>query len=183
MPNGGKLTIETGTMHLDEVYAADQIEVVPGQYVVITITDTGVGMTKETMSQAFEPFFTTKDVGHGTGLGLSQVYGFVKQSGGNVKINSELGQGTSVKIYLPRYHSEEEIVGAEPAMIIPRGRKTETILMVEDDEDVRNYTRESLHELGYRVLEAANGRIALELIRRHPEVDLMFTDVGLPGGG
>ncbi len=182
MPQGGKLTIETGNAYLDEAYVASHIEVTPGQYVALAITDAGVGMTRDVMAQAFEPFFTTKDVGHGTGLGLSQVYGFVKQSGGHVKIYSEVGQGTTVKIYLPRYHAEEEFVDEQPVASIPRGEGTETILMVEDDEDVRNYTRESLTELGYRVLQAPNGRVALDLIAGHPEIDLLFTDVGLPGG-
>jgi PAS domain S-box-containing protein len=182
MPTGGRLTIETGNAHLDEAYVATQVEVIPGQYMALAITDTGTGMTREVIAQAFEPFFTTKDVGHGTGLGLSQVYGFVKQSGGHVKIYSEVGQGTTVKIYLPRFHSEEESAAEAPVARVRRGAWTETILMVEDDDDVRTYTRESLNELGYRVLEAPNGRAALEIMRRHPDIDLLFTDVGLPGG-
>jgi signal transduction histidine kinase len=182
MPNGGKLTIETGNAHLDEGYAAAQAEVVPGQYVMLAITDNGSGMTREVLAKAFEPFFTTKDVGHGTGLGLSQVYGFVKQSGGHVKIYSEPGEGTSVKIYLPRMHSEEAATTAEPAPKPARGDGSETVLVVEDDDDVRKYTRGVLGELGYRVLEAANGTTALDIIDRQPEIQLLFTDVGLPGG-
>jgi signal transduction histidine kinase/DNA-binding response OmpR family regulator len=182
MPSGGRLTIETGNVFLDQAYARTQVEFAPGQYVELAITDTGLGMSQAVISQAVEPFFTTKDVGHGTGLGLSQVYGFVKQSGGHVKIYSELGQGTTVKIYLPRFHSEDVPVAPEPVPTIPHSARTETILMVEDDDDVRNYTRESLSELGYRVLEAPSGRAALETIRQNPDIDLLFTDVGLPGG-
>jgi CheY-like chemotaxis protein len=156
--------------------------VIPGQYVMLAVTDNGVGMTPQTAAKAFEPFFTTKDIGHGTGLGLSQVYGFVKQSGGHVKIYSEIGQGTSVKIYLPRLYSNESISPAEPSPRIARGRDEETILAVEDDIDVRAHTCGILRELGYRVLEAANGSAALEILQAHPEIDLLFTDVGLPGG-
>jgi CheY-like chemotaxis protein len=134
------------------------------------------------IAKAFDPFFTTKDVGHGTGLGLSQVYGFVKQSNGHVKIYSEPGEGTTVKIYLPRVHSEvaetEEAPVREPA----RGRRSEVILLVEDDEDVRNYSSETLRELGYHAIEAANARAAIQMLETHPEVAVLFTDVGLPGG-
>jgi PAS domain S-box-containing protein len=182
MPNGGKLTIETSNVSLDERYTDNQVEVIPGQYVMLAVTDNGVGMTAETVAKAFEPFFTTKDIGHGTGLGLSQVYGFVKQSGGHVKIYSELGQGTSVKIYLPRLYSNEAVPAAEPSPRIATGREGETILAVEDDSDVRAHTCGILRELGYRVLEAANGSAALEILQTHPEIDLLFTDVGLPGG-
>jgi PAS domain S-box-containing protein len=182
MPDGGRLTIETANALLDEGYAADQAEVIPGQYVVLAVTDNGTGMSRETLAKAFEPFFTTKDVGHGTGLGLSQVYGFVKQSGGHVKIYSELGEGTTVKIYLPRLYSDEAAVVDEPIAKIARGQDNETILVVEDDEDVRAYSRGVLHELGYDVLEAPNGRIALDILAKHPEIKLLFTDVGLPGG-
>jgi signal transduction histidine kinase/DNA-binding response OmpR family regulator len=182
MPNGGKLTIETANVSLDEGYTVSQEEVIPGLYVMLAVTDNGVGMTRETVTKAFEPFFTTKDIGHGTGLGLSQVYGFVKQSGGHVKIYSELGQGTSVKIYLPRLYSSEPVPAGEPPPRIAKGRDGETVLAVEDDIDVRAHTCGILRELGYRVLEAANGVAALEILQAHPEIDLLFTDVGLPGG-
>ena len=183
MPKGGKLTIETANVFLDESYAAAQAEVVPGQYVVVSVTDTGSGMSKETLTKAFEPFFTTKDIGHGTGLGLSQVYGFVKQSGGNVKIYSELGQGTTVKIYLPRLHSDESEDRPENTLLqIPKGSFSQTVLVVEDEEDVRAYTSGIVRELGYSVLEAGNGATALQILEQHPEVVLLFTDVGLPGG-
>jgi PAS domain S-box-containing protein len=182
MRNGGRLTIETANIHLDERYAASQIEVLPGQYVMLAVTDNGSGMPPDIVAKAFDPFFTTKDVGHGTGLGLSQVYGFVKQSNGHVKIYSEPGEGTTVKIYLPRVHSEvaetEEASVREPA----RGRRSEVILLVEDDEDVRSYSSETLRELGYHVIEAANARAALQMLEAHPDVAVLFTDVGLPGG-
>jgi signal transduction histidine kinase/CheY-like chemotaxis protein len=182
MPEGGKLTVETSNVSLDEGYALDQAEVVPGQYVMLAVTDNGMGMSRDTVLKAFEPFFTTKDIGHGTGLGLSQVYGFVKQSGGHVKIYSEIGLGTTVKIYLPRLYSNESVASAEPSARIVKGNQSETILAVEDDNDVRAHTCGILHELGYRVLEAPNGKAALDFLRGHPEVDLLFTDVGLPGG-
>jgi PAS domain S-box-containing protein len=182
MPTGGRLTIETSNARLDERYAAAQVEVVPGQYVMLAVTDNGTGMSRETLAKAFDPFFTTKDIGHGTGLGLSQVYGFVKQSGGHLKIYSELGEGTTVKIYLPRLYGEEFAAPEEKIPNIVRSRENETILVVEDDEDVRAHTSGALHELGYRVLEAPNGKIALETIDAEPEIQLLFTDVGLPGG-
>jgi signal transduction histidine kinase/DNA-binding response OmpR family regulator len=182
MPGGGRLTIETANALLDEGYAADQAEVIPGQYVMLAVIDNGTGMSRETLAKAFEPFFTTKDVGHGTGLGLSQVYGFVKQSGGHVKIYSELGEGTTVKIYIPRLYSDDATVVDEPIAKIARGQDNETILVVEDDEDVRAYTRGVLRELGYDVFEAPNGKVALDMLGKHPEIKLLFTDVGLPGG-
>jgi PAS domain S-box-containing protein len=183
MPDGGQLTIETANAYLDEGYAAAQSEVVPGQYVVISISDTGIGMDRETMARAFEPFFTTKDIGHGTGLGLSQVYGFAKQSGGHIKIYSEPGHGTTVKLYLPRLLSSDE-PDALPvtATQAPTSVSGETILVVEDDPDVRANTTGILRELRYTVLEAPVASTALELLRRHPEIDLLFSDVGLPGG-
>ena len=166
MPNGGKLTIETANVYLDDKYAASQAEVVPGQYVMLAVTDSGTGMTPEVKAQAFDPFFTTKDIGHGTGLGLSQVYGFIKQSRGHVKIYSEIGEGTTIKLYLPRAlvtngdheHDHEE----QPA----RGTENETVLVVEDDADVRAFSCETLSELGYTVVAAENGRAALSALEK-----------------
>jgi CheY-like chemotaxis protein/anti-sigma regulatory factor (Ser/Thr protein kinase) len=182
MPDGGRLTIETTNADIDHAYSAAQAEVAPGQYVAISVSDTGMGMSAETISRAFEPFYTTKPVGEGTGLGLSQVYGFVKQSGGHVKIYSEPGQGTSVKIYLPRVKRAIPIepLGREGAA--PEAVAEETILVVEDDDDVRAYTVEVLRELGYRVIEAHDGPSALRLLERQFRLDLLFTDVVLPGG-
>ncbi len=182
MPDGGKLTIETANAYLDESYATAQAEVVPGQYVVISVSDTGSGMTKQVLERAFEPFFTTKEVGQGTGLGLSQVYGFVKQSGGHSKIYSEPQQGTTVKLYLPRLHGEGDAFSETGERPLPRSADAETILVVEDDEDVRAYSKEVLRELGYSILEAATAHAALRVLDQHPEIDLLFTDVGLPGG-
>lgn len=155
---------------------------VAGQYVVISVSDTGVGMDGKTVAQAFEPFFTTKPVGKGTRLGLSQVYGFVKQSGGHVKIYSEVGQGTTVRLYLPRLAGEASNDSAPDEMLNPEATQEETILVVEDDEDVRGYSVDSLRELGYRVLEAHDGPAALRILDRQRRVDLLFTDVVLPGG-
>jgi PAS domain S-box-containing protein len=182
VPNGGKLTLETANVFLDRAYAAGQSQVVPGQYVQLAISDSGEGMTPDVQARAFDPFFTTKDVGQGTGLGLSQVYGFVKQSRGHVKIYSEAGEGTTIKIYLPRLHAEQAIEGRQEEPAPVRGRPNETILVVEDDEDVRASTTEMLRDLGYTILEAANARSGLHLLDGHPEIRLLFTDVGLPGG-
>jgi PAS domain S-box-containing protein len=182
MSNGGRLTIETSNAYIDEAYVASHTEVVPGQYVAIAVTDTGVGMDAKTVARAFEPFFTTKAVGKGTGLGLSQVYGFVKQSGGHVKIYSEVGYGTTVKLYLPRLATQgagEEQLEPGPS---PEAGKEETVLVLEDDDEVRAYSVDSLRELGYRVIEAHDGPSALRLLERQPRVDLLFTDVVLPGG-
>jgi CheY-like chemotaxis protein len=183
MPEGGKLTIETSNTHLDRGYVAQNSEVLPGQYVVVCVSDTGSGMDQETLERVFEPFFTTKEIGKGTGLGLSMVYGFVKQSGGHVKIYSEAGEGSTVKIYLPRFRGTfaEEQEEAEP--IVPEGTREETILVCEDDDDVRTYSVEVLRELGYRVIEAHDAPSALRLLERQEgQVDLLFTDVVLPGG-
>ena len=181
MPRGGRLTIETANAHIDSTYAEAHIEVATGQYVAVSVSDTGAGMDENTVARAFEPFFTTKPVGKGTGLGLSQVYGFVKQSGGHVKIYSELGVGTTVKIYLPRL-SKDLLAEPEQETIAPEGSETETILVVEDDDDVRTYSVETLRGLGYRVLEAYDGPSALRLLERQAHVDLLFTDVVLPNG-
>jgi signal transduction histidine kinase len=182
MPDGGRLTIETANAHIDDAYAANFAEVAPGQYVSISLSDTGNGMDAATVARAFEPFFTTKPVGRGTGLGLSQVYGFVKQSGGHVKIYSEVGQGTTVKIYLPRLMSAAAAVEEQPEEPAPDAEGEETILVLEDDDDVRTYSVEILRELGYRVIEAHDGPSALRLLERQSRVDLLFTDVVLPSG-
>jgi signal transduction histidine kinase/CheY-like chemotaxis protein len=183
MPDGGKLTIETANAHLDEAYARQEEEVTPGQYVQLAVTDTGSGMPPEVVAKVFEPFFTTKDIGRGTGLGLSQVYGFIKQSGGHVKIYSEPGQGTTVKIYLPRLlKGIDEARAPASTQAMPRGQEDECILVVEDEESVRALTVEMLRDLGYGVLQAPNGPTALAMLAREPAVRLLFTDVGLPGG-
>ena len=182
MPEGGKVTIEASNAFLDEEYARGNPEVVVGQYVVICVADTGEGMPPEVQSRAFEPVFTTKEPGHGTGLGLSQVYGFVKQSGGHVKIYSERGQGTTVKLYFPRLvagGSVTEIEAEEPAA---KGEQGETILLVEDDNDLRDYLADLLRELKYRVLTAADGPGALKIAERHGiRIDLLLTDIIMPG--
>jgi CheY-like chemotaxis protein len=181
MPQGGKLTLETANARIDEQYAAHYAEISPGQYVLISISDTGTGMTKEVMSRAFDPFFTTKPLGEGTGLGLSQVFGFVKQSGGHIKLYSEVGQGTTVKIYLPRATIAADCDEADEGPSESRGEASEAILVVEDDDDVRLYSTESLRELGFTVLEANDAPSALRILEHHPEIMLLFTDVGLPG--
>ena len=181
MPTGGKLTIETANVHLDERYAAAQVEVLPGQYILLAVTDNGTGMPADVKAKAFDPFFTTKDIGQGTGLGLSQVYGFVKQSRGHVKIYSEVGEGTTVKIYLPRFHSASDEAEDEAVRPVARGKRSETILVVEDDEDVRNYSANTLRELGYHVIEAPNSSAALQRLEEHSDTAVLFTDVGLPG--
>jgi CheY-like chemotaxis protein len=180
---GGKLTIETANTHLDRDYATKNAGAQPGQYIAICVSDSGSGMDADTLARAFEPFFTTKEVGKGTGLGLSMVYGFVKQSGGHLKIYSEEGQGTTVRIYLPRLVGDEADIEEGPEQAVPEGTRDETILVCEDDDDVRAYTVEVLRELGYRVLEAHDGPSALRLLERQEgAVDLLFTDVVLPGG-
>jgi signal transduction histidine kinase len=182
MAEGGKLTIETQNTHLDHSYAAQNPEVSVGQYAVICISDTGIGMDSETAAKAIEPFFTTKEVGKGTGLGLSMVYGFVKQSGGHIKIYSEPGEGTTVKMYLPRLLGKSDEQFEEPGFESIEAHGEEVILVCEDDEDVRAYSAEVLGELGYQVLEAADGPAALAILEAKGHVDLLFTDVVLPGG-
>jgi PAS domain S-box-containing protein len=184
MPEGGKVTIETANCYLDESYVSSIPEPVDvGQYVMIAVADTGTGMDPITVERAFEPFFTTKEVGRGTGLGLSQVYGFVRQSAGHVKVYSELDEGTTVKIYLPRYvGAEEHVEDAEQSQAANGAIGTETILVVEDDDALRSYTVETLAELGYRVLPATNGAAALEILDSGNDIDLLFTDVVMPGG-
>jgi PAS domain S-box-containing protein len=182
MPNGGKLTIETSNAFLDEDYCRANPEVQRGQYVLIAVTDNGTGMTQEVMNRAFEPFFSTKAIGEGTGLGLSQVYGFIKQSGGHIKIYSEPGEGTTVKIYLPRISIDAATESEEASMESVPGDRGETILVVEDDEDVRAYLVEALHDLDYHVLHVQDSLAALGFLQQHEtRIDLLLTDVVLPG--
>ena len=181
MPDGGRLTIETQNAHIDARYAAQHLGVPAGQYVLIAMTDSGSGMPADVIAKAFDPFFTTKEVGKGTGLGLSQVYGFVKQSGGHVKLYSEPGQGTTVKVYLPRLAGiEGDSTDSETSGDMPLGESQEVILVVEDEPAVRRFSIDALGELGYRVLEADGAAAALRLLDAHPEVTLMFTDVVMP---
>jgi len=179
MPNGGRLTIETGNARLDDDYAAAHAEVTPGQYVMLAVSDTGKGIPPELLTRVFEPFFTTKDVGKGTGLGLSMVYGFVKQSRGHVKIYSEVGQGTTVRVYLPRA-AETADQAAAPAAPRDLSGRGETILMVEDDPDMRTLARALLHSLGYEVLDAEGAEEALRLLGSQ-RISLLLTDVVLRG--
>ncbi|MBL8706421.1 MAG: CHASE3 domain-containing protein, partial [Rhodospirillales bacterium] len=179
MPEGGKLTIELANAFLDEAYAARHDEVQPGQYVMLAVTDTGHGMPPDVAARAFEPFFTTKREGEGTGLGLSQVYGFVKQSGGHVKLYSEIGQGTTIKLYLPRVRRPEELPVVETGE--PAVGGDETVLVVEDDAGVRQAVSESLTDLGYHVLKAENAEAALAILSSGARIDLVFTDVVMPG--
>jgi PAS domain S-box-containing protein len=183
MPNGGKLTIETSNALLDRDYCSANPEVIPGQYVMIAVSDNGTGMAKDVVDRAFEPFFSTKGVGQGTGLGLSQVYGFIKQSKGHVKIYSETGEGTTVKIYLPRLLQEiDRRDEQEQVAEAVEGPGHETILVVEDDRDVRAYLVELLRDLNYRVLSAHDAVSALGLISEGDIlIDLLLTDVVLPG--
>jgi PAS domain S-box-containing protein len=180
MPNGGRLTIETANAHVDEHYA-DEFAIAPGQYILISVTDTGTGMTADVIAKAFEPFFTTKAVGRGTGLGLSQVFGFVRQSGGHVKIYSEVGLGTTLKLYLPRYYGTAE--AAMPQTVsdrTPSGGRHEVILVVEDEPRVRAFSVDALSDLGYTALAAANGAEALRLIDSEREISMLFTDIVMP---
>jgi signal transduction histidine kinase/CheY-like chemotaxis protein len=184
MPDGGRLTIETANANLDDAYV-DQLDdtVSAGQYVLIAISDNGAGMDAQTVERAFEPFFTTKEVGKGTGLGLSQVYGFVRQSKGHVRLYSEPGQGTTVKIYLPRLIAPADAPQPETqAVSQPVSATDGTVLVVEDHDALRAYSTDALRELGYTVLEAAAGQKALEILDSHPDIVLLFTDVVLPDG-
>jgi PAS domain S-box-containing protein len=182
MPEGGRLIVETRRTELDATYAAEHLEVTPGNYVMLAVTDTGTGMTEEVRRRAFEPFYTTKGLGAGSGLGLSMVHGFVKQSGGHVQIYSELGHGTTIRIYLPIHGAvaPKSDTPAPPVAALPRHR--EIILAVEDDPRVRRVSLRRLKDLGYSVLEADNGAAAMAIIERGESFDLLFTDVVMAGG-
>jgi signal transduction histidine kinase len=179
MDGHGKLTIEVQNAFLNDDYAAKAADIAPGQYVMIAVSDTGSGISPDIIEQVFEPFFTTKAEGKGSGLGLSMVYGFVKQSGGHVKIYSEVGEGTTLKLYLPRVHDSEDVmIGPE---LLDMSGGTETILVVEDDEEVRATVSELLRELGYDVLTARDAASALPILESGVKIDLLFTDVVMPG--
>jgi CheY-like chemotaxis protein len=181
MPQGGKLVVETRNIELDADDADVHSELKPGQYVQLSISDTGIGMPPDIRDRAFEPFFTTKDKGRGTGLGLAMVYGFVKQSDGHVTIYSEVGQGTTINLYLPRSKDASAAPTVERnGHFDPQAR--ETILVVEDDERVRQLTIRRLKMIGYQVVEASDGPTALDLLRRDNAIDLVFTDLIMPGG-
>ena len=180
MPNGGRLTIETANARLDEEYRQLNRFARPGAYVMLAVSDNGTGMAPDVAARAFEPFFTTKDVGKGSGLGLSMVYGFVKQSGGHVNIYSEVGRGTTIKLYFPRAREHATPIFERPLGTVPPGQRS--ILLVEDDPDVRRLSVDTLTDNGYRVIEAQNGRAALEILKDGAEIDLLFTDLVLPGG-
>jgi PAS domain S-box-containing protein len=180
MPDGGRLLIETRNMELDEAYASANPGVVPGEYVMLAVSDTGVGMPSEVLERVFEPFFTTKEVGKGTGLGLSMVYGFIKQSNGHIKIYSEPGRGTTIRLYLPRSDSPADGEGRGSASL-PRGH--ERVLLVEDDPQVRGAVLVQLRSLGYAVTDVASGQAAIDLLKQGGGFDLMLTDVVMPGIG
>ena len=179
MADGGKLLLETQSAALDATYAAANPGVVPGRYIMVAVSDTGSGMPQEVQNRAFEPFFTTKEAGKGSGLGLSMVYGFAKQSGGHVKIYSEEHRGTTIRLYLPPAQTAEQ-VAAEPDIALPTGH--ETILVVEDDPLVRSFVLAQLQSLGYTTLSAARGREALAIVDGDQPFELLFTDVIMPGG-
>jgi CheY-like chemotaxis protein len=179
MPEGGKLTFETANTQLDEEAAEELTDLEPGHYVVLAVSDTGIGMDGETLDRAFEPFFTTKGVGKGTGLGLATVYGIVKQSGGTVWIRSAPGLGTTIQVYLPRI--DQQVDGDRRTLAPVRAIGAETVLVVEDEPSVRDLAVRILRKVGYRVLSAESGAVALALVRQHPDtVHLLLTDVVMP---
>jgi signal transduction histidine kinase len=181
MQGGGRIIIETANTQLDEDYAVAHADLISGEYVMVAVSDTGMGISPENLDRVFDPFFTTKDVGNGTGLGLSMVYGFIKQSRGHIEIYSEVGKGTAVKMFLPRSEQARHVVDEMPASIADLGG-TEKILLVEDDELVRHHAERQLIALGYLVTTAVNGPAALETIKLRADIDLLFTDVVMPGG-
>jgi CheY-like chemotaxis protein len=180
MPGGGKLTLEVANIELDEAYTSQHLNVTPGPYVMLVVSDTGIGMAAETQSRIFEPFFTTKGLGKGTGLGLSIVYGIVEQSGGHLKVESAPGQGTTFKIYLPQVKPAAKKTLSPPTSSLS-GESSETILLVEDEASVRLITRRFLQERGYSILEASEAEEALRLCQEYTgQIDLLITDVVMP---
>jgi CheY-like chemotaxis protein len=182
MPTGGRITIETANRWLDE-HGAGERDLEPGQYVSLCVTDTGTGMAHDVIERAFDPFFTTKPIGQGTGLGLSMVYGFVRQSGGQVRIYSEVGQGTTMCLYLPRHYGKEV---DKPSALATRSavpkQADHTILVVDDEPSIRMLLTDALEEIGFNVIEAHDGPTGLKLLQSDATIDLLITDVGLPGG-
>ncbi len=181
MPEGGKITIETANKWLDERSARER-NLEPGQYITICVSDTGVGIDKATLERVFEPFFTTKPMGQGTGLGLSMVYGFARQSNGHVRIYSEVGKGTMVCMYLPRYHGEEQVEPALASTPEPLRTADAVVLVIDDEPTVRMLITDALGDLNYTCIEATDGPSGLEILRSGKRIDLLITDVGLPGG-
>jgi len=181
MPHGGRLAIETGNRVLTDI-EAKELELEAAEYVLLKVADTGGGMTADVIERAFDPFFTTKPIGEGTGLGLSMVYGFVRQSGGQARIDSEPGRGTRVCLYLPRYDGDDKVVESSARAGKARRGDGETVLVVDDEASVRTLINEVLEDLGYHVLEAEHGAAGLEILESSHRVDLLVTDVGLPGG-
>jgi CheY-like chemotaxis protein len=181
MPDGGRLTVETGNTWVDDRGARDR-DMLPGQFVAVCVSDTGTGMPPDVVARAFDPFFTTKPAGRGTGLGLSMIYGFAKQSGGQARIYSEIGKGTTVRLYLPRHHGaavEETETEKVEDTSAPAG---ETVLVVDDEPAVRMLITETLTDLGYTALEASDANSGLKVLQSNVRIDLLITDVGLPGG-
>ena len=182
MPDGGQLTIETANVWLDERGSRER-DMDPGQYVAICVTDTGTGMTPDVLARAFDPFYTTKPIGQGTGLGLSMVYGFAKQSRGQVRLYSEVGDGTTVKLYLPRHRGPSEVEEEEPRLeLAPHAVAGETVLIVDDEPSIRMLVTDVLEELGYAAIEAADTTSGMKVLQSDVRIDLLITDVGLPGG-
>lgn len=181
MPTGGRLTIETANVDLDRRYVRSHPDATPGPYVMISVADTGTGMSQEVIERAFDPFYTTKGVGKGTGLGLSQVYGFVTQSGGHIAIASQIGRGTTIRIYLPRHAGRADEAGASDSIAnVPMAQAQEIVLVVEDEPNVRHMSVDALRELGYTVVQASDAKQALSVLAIQPRIDLLFTDVIMP---
>jgi CheY-like chemotaxis protein len=180
MKNGGRLSIETSNTYLDQHFANTHAEVMPGQYVMVAVTDTGTGMAPEISQRAFDPFFTTKEPGQGTGLGLSQVHGFIKQSHGHVQIYSEVGIGTTVKMYLPRTSAQQDAEAFAESMVF-NVNTSKKVLVVEDDEEVRRFVVACITELGYTAIPAEGAEVAQQKLATHPDISLLLTDVIMPG--
>jgi CheY-like chemotaxis protein len=182
MPDGGRITIETANKWMDE-WAARQHNMSEGQYLSMCVTDTGTGMPPEVVTRVFEPFFTTKPIGEGTGLGLSMIYGFAQQSGGQVRIYSEVGKGTTVCIYLPRHYGDISVDDPNAKLtVLPRSEQGETVLVVDDEPSVRLIVTDILEDLGYTAIEAGDSAAGLKVLQSNVRIDLLITDVGLPGG-